>query len=102
MSQRPRSRGWKEGGRTVAQLAALAIFGAGLVWTLVWIVWWGPRSADARDASACAKLYAAAATAADTARVDKVWPSGPTLRLRNSGARLRCGALRAAGQVPIG
>ena len=88
---------WRERATVVVYiLAGLAVLGG-----MLWLAWSGPRLNDSRDGVVCARWYRDAHSAADTARVDHLWPSGGQTRVRNGPMTLRCGALRAAGRVPV-
>ena len=97
MRRAHRDRRWLGAGKTAAQVVLLAVILGGLLWFAATAS--GRR--DANDAAICARHYREARSGSDTARVDALWPSGRDTKQRNSAATLRCGALRAAGRVPI-
>ena len=88
---------WQEYRRQAPWLAVIGALAVGLVW----LVWSSTRLNDARASGVCAVRYRAAQSAADTARVDALWPGGGSTRVRNGAATVRCGTLRAAGRLPV-
>lgn len=88
---------WQEYRGQAPWFAAIGALAAGLVW----FAWSSTRISDARASGVCAEWYRAAHSSADTARVDARWPGGGNTRLRNGAATVRCGALRAAGRLPV-
>ena len=80
--------------RWIVGVAALAVaFGA--------VSWSASSINDRKAAAVCAERYHAAHSAQDTATVDEYWPSRGNTRVRNNAVTLRCGALRAAGRIPL-
>src|SRR5690349_12220683 len=96
MTETQPNRIWRErAGVTLFVVGVPIVLGA-----VFWLMWSRPRFSDERDGATCAAFYREARTAADTARVDHVWPGGRSTKLEHSTPALRCGALRAAGRVP--
>ena len=88
---------WAEVRANAPRIAMLLTLGI----VLLWFAWSAARLSDSRAAAVCAEQYRRARTALDTARIDDVWPGRGRTKVRGNAATLRCGALRAAGRVPL-